>query len=178
VNNHQLIGIDMPGYGFAFSSDEDRIRCGLLCSNFLRFRGSSLKRVFLLLDARHGFKLSDKIYFYHLLNCENPASAESISSPFDGTKLIPKGNIDIFKKNSDIHWKLQVILTKADLVERMDLARRIHLINDELTDILPGLCGGLPIVALSGKYKDGIVQVQRDLISLIPKNIIHSEQNE
>lgn len=54
-----LVLVDMPGYGFAFLSDKDKERCDKLCFSYLRHRGAALKRVLLLLDARHGFKVGE-----------------------------------------------------------------------------------------------------------------------
>ena len=51
--------VDMPGYGFAYA-DDDRIDAwNQLMLEYLRFRGDALKRVCLLLDARHGIKQVD-----------------------------------------------------------------------------------------------------------------------
>ena len=63
--------------------------------------------------------------------------------------------------------KLQVVLTKCDLVERRDLARRISLLKEELREILPPAAGHLPLAMLSANQGRGIVELQQDLASLV-----------
>jgi GTP-binding protein len=50
--------VDLPGYGFAKASAGDIRRWTALTRDYLRGR-VSLKRVFLLIDARHGLKSTD-----------------------------------------------------------------------------------------------------------------------
>lgn len=54
----QLRLVDMPGYGFAAVSKTMIASWGALIRDFLRGR-SSLLRVYLLIDSRHGLKTSD-----------------------------------------------------------------------------------------------------------------------
>jgi hypothetical protein len=58
------------------------------------------------------------------------------------------------------------------LVERTDLARRIHVINDTLSEWLPTSgdinCGSLPIMVVSGFENKGIVELQREIASVVP----------
>jgi GTP-binding protein EngB required for normal cell division len=51
------------GYGFSYMNEDTKKSCDDLTISYLRDRGSSLKRVLLLVDARHGFKLGDKVFF-------------------------------------------------------------------------------------------------------------------
>jgi GTP-binding protein len=51
--------VDMPGYGYAAVGKEKAASWGRLIRDYLRGR-SSLLRVFLLVDGRHGFKDKDK----------------------------------------------------------------------------------------------------------------------
>ncbi len=51
--------VDLPGYGYAKAPKADITRWTTLTRDYLRGR-ASLKRVFLLIDARHGPKLHDK----------------------------------------------------------------------------------------------------------------------
>ena len=66
VKNPALLLVDMPGYGFAFMNEEEKLRCHLLCLDYLasnscnRNRHKPLKRVIFLLDGRHGIKIADK----------------------------------------------------------------------------------------------------------------------
>jgi len=51
--------VDMPGYGYACASKSEVKGWTRLIGDYLKGR-QELKRVFLLIDARHGIKLSDK----------------------------------------------------------------------------------------------------------------------
>jgi len=51
--------VDLPGYGFAKAPKEVAARWTRLTQNYLRGR-VNLKRVFLLIDSRHGIKASDE----------------------------------------------------------------------------------------------------------------------
>lgn len=53
-----LLLVDLPGYGFAFAREERTIEWKNLMHHYLLER-RSLKRILLLLDARHGFKKTD-----------------------------------------------------------------------------------------------------------------------
>ena len=50
---------DLPGYGFAFASEEKATEWRELMRHYLLERGNSLKRVLLLIDSRHGLKKAD-----------------------------------------------------------------------------------------------------------------------
>jgi GTP-binding protein len=50
--------VDMPGYGYARASKTDTAAWGKLVTDYLRGR-PGLRRVYLLVDARHGLKDSD-----------------------------------------------------------------------------------------------------------------------
>jgi GTP-binding protein len=51
--------VDMPGYGYAAASKEKAAAWGALARDYLRGR-PTLSRVFVLVDARHGFKGPDR----------------------------------------------------------------------------------------------------------------------
>ena len=70
-------------------------------------------------------------------------------------------------------WKLQIVLTKCDLVERADIARRVKLIRDDLSEYFPGLASNLPIMLVSGRECKGIIELQKDLASLVVKSSGH-----
>lgn len=61
-----LVVVDMPGYGFAYMSEAKMQQCQALCTDYLLHR-QTLKRVLLLLDGRHGFKVGDKDFFKNLI---------------------------------------------------------------------------------------------------------------
>jgi GTP-binding protein len=144
-----LVIVDMPGYGFAFMNEEDKVSCDTLCCQYLLQRGKALKKVILLVDARHGLKVTDKLFFQTLMKFHNSNNNDN-------------------KKNDKIKWTLQVVFTKCDLVERMELVRRIQLTRETLDDILPRFSNSLHTLAVSSKENKGIIEIQKELISLIP----------
>merc|ERR1740121_2620371 len=54
-----LIFADLPGFGFAFASEDQSKEYRNLIKTYLLKRGKRLKRILLLVDARHGFKATD-----------------------------------------------------------------------------------------------------------------------
>ncbi len=56
---HRLMLVDLPGYGFAQAAKKDVAAWTGLTKRYLRGR-ASLRRVLLLVDARHGFKEADR----------------------------------------------------------------------------------------------------------------------
>lgn len=54
-----IVLVDLPGYGFAFASPEREAEWQSLMKSYLLGRGKSLKRILLLIDARHGMKKAD-----------------------------------------------------------------------------------------------------------------------
>jgi len=56
--DERLFVVDLPGYGYAKASKADIARWTKLTREFL-FGRASLRRVFLLIDSRHGIKDSD-----------------------------------------------------------------------------------------------------------------------
>lgn len=57
--NEKLLLVDLPGYGYARASKKDVQQWTELVELYLKGR-ATLKRVLLLVDARHGFKESDR----------------------------------------------------------------------------------------------------------------------
>ena len=57
--------VDLPGYGYAQVSKEKRLEWGAFIFDFLQGR-STLKRVYVLIDSRHGLKPTDKDLFLAL----------------------------------------------------------------------------------------------------------------
>ncbi|KAG2181228.1 hypothetical protein INT43_008811 [Umbelopsis isabellina] len=51
--------VDMPGYGFAFVDEEQRRQWRELMETYMQNR-STLKRLYVVIDARHGLKVADK----------------------------------------------------------------------------------------------------------------------
>jgi GTP-binding protein len=108
----KLILVDTPGYGFAFAKPETRDLTMATTLAYLRGRGKPLKRVCLLLDARHGFKTQD-VQFLKDLHARGKDRGQQ-SPP-----------------------SVQLVLTKCDLVPRMDLARRVGALKREAREVMP-----------------------------------------
>ena len=147
-----LLIVDMPGYGFAFMNEEDKTMCDNLCCQYLLQRGKALKKVILLVDARHGLKITDKLFFKTLMDFHNNDSNKDRNN----------------KKNDKIKWTLQLVFTKCDLVERMELVRRIQITRETLDEMLPRFTSTLHTLAVSSKENKGILELQKELVSLIP----------
>lgn len=150
-----LILVDMPGYGFAYLSDNDQERCYSLCMSYLLLRGSPLKRVLLLVDARHGLKASDTVFFKEL--------------------SLQLSNLRNTSPSSNAHkmsWKLQVVITKCDLIERKDLARRLQVLKENMFGLLPSsiIHSSLPVMAVSSKEKKGIIELTKELAGISHKS--------
>ncbi len=145
----------MPGYGFAYLSDNDQERCYSLCMSYLLMRGSPLKRVMLLVDARHGLKASDTAFFKELsLQLNNLKNTSPTSNA------------------NKMSWKLQVVITKCDLIERKDLARRLQVLKENMFELLPSsiIHSSLPVMAVSSKEKKGIIELTKELAGISHKS--------
>jgi GTP-binding protein len=157
-----LVVADLPGYGFAYMNDEERQRCEDLTYNYFlhgQFDPNyprPLKRILLLLDARHGMKATDKQFL------------QDLSAKVESYHKLMKAELD---KNAlkKLSWKIQLVLTKCDLVERMDLCRRMMILKEDYADLVPAkLQSDLPIVPVSGREGSGINALQHELAALVP----------
>eukprot|EP01027_Heterolobosea_sp_BB2_P010902 GEZU01015929.1.p1 GENE.GEZU01015929.1~~GEZU01015929.1.p1 ORF type:complete len:401 (-),score=150.81 GEZU01015929.1:176-1345(-) len=121
--------VDLPGYGFAFANEEKIKKWNDLMKGYLKDR-TSLKRIFVLLDARHGIKSNDREM------------------------------IDFLESNS---VKFQIIMTKTDLVEPKDLARRMYLVKQEIQKLK---FASTDVLLVSSKTKAGIERLKDDLATV------------
>jgi GTP-binding protein len=67
MNKGQFYLVDLPGYGYARVSKEEKIKWGSLIENYL-LNSHGLKNVFMLVDIRHDPTEDDKLminYLYH-----------------------------------------------------------------------------------------------------------------
>ncbi|KAG0361690.1 hypothetical protein BG005_007557 [Podila minutissima] len=55
----KFVVVDMPGYGFAFAKEADKVAWKELIEEYLGNR-KTLKRIYVMIDARHGLKVADK----------------------------------------------------------------------------------------------------------------------
>jgi GTP-binding protein len=166
-----LVICDMPGYGFAYMKEEEKYRCDNLITSYLATRGSSLKRVLLLLDARHGFKSADIQFLkelYESIRTTHATPKATIEATATATTAVTKNDKKSKKDKWPVKWKMQIVLTKCDLLERSDLARTLQKIRLELSDILPSrFISDLPVMPISGLANKGTGQLLRDLSSLV-----------
>ncbi len=70
INKGQFILVDLPGYGYARVSDEEKLKWGKLIESYFQI-SNGLKNVFMLLDIRHNPTADDMLmlkymYFYHI----------------------------------------------------------------------------------------------------------------
>lgn len=83
-----LIVTDMPGFGFAYMNSDDVVRCQEISKMYLTRRGSNLKRVLLLLDARHGLKSGDEKFFRELFATTTSSLTGGKKEVFDIQSII------------------------------------------------------------------------------------------
>mmetsp|Transcript_34555 Transcript_34555/g.83600 ORF Transcript_34555/g.83600 Transcript_34555/m.83600 type:complete len:539 (+) Transcript_34555:183-1799(+) len=160
-----MLLVDLPGYGFAFAKEERTVEWRDLMHHYLLER-KTLKRILLLLDARHGFKKTD---FDFLGDLQDGMMAKSGSKK---RELPP----------------IQIILTKCDLVKQADLARRVVIVREQLSDFLIREPSSLPVMLVSARAglgfnnirKDtpmgGVLELQRELASLVPVPRAHGKR--
>ncbi|KAJ2617606.1 hypothetical protein H4S08_000247 [Coemansia sp. RSA 1365] len=121
--------VDMPGYGFAYAKDTTTKSWVPLIESYIRQR-KSLRRVMILLDARHGIKFNDR-EFMALLDST-------------GTKY-------------------QIILTKCDLVHRIDLAKQHMLIAQQTAcsqNCIPR------IMMVSARNRAGLNDLRKEILHI------------
>lgn len=95
--NQHLQMVDMPGYGYARAAKTEISAWNALIRNYLRGR-TQLKRVFMLIDSRHGIKSNDTEIMKML-------DMSAVSYQIVLTKLdkVPIGEQDkLFKQTSEI----------------------------------------------------------------------------
>lgn len=70
INNGAYALVDLPGYGYAKVSDEEKLKWGTLIEHYFQV-SKGLKSVFMLLDIRHDptkddMQMLQYLYFYHI----------------------------------------------------------------------------------------------------------------
>jgi GTP-binding protein len=136
--------VDLPGYGFAYDANASKWQECI--SHYILERGKTLKRILLLLDARHGMKKADIDFL---------KSMESALFDAGRRQQLPP---------------LQLVLTKCDLVSQTDLARRVLHVERQLSDCLRRQPSNLPVLFVSVKAEQrGVIEVQKELAALVPK---------
>lgn len=111
------------------------------------------------------------------LNDENDENTQSTSSstttePVKMKRVIQEPTRHELEIINNLTWKLQIVLTKCDLVERSMLARRIEKIRSEIVQHFPylGRTGStfLPVMMVSGLNGNGVLELQKELAALVP----------
>lgn len=162
----RLILADLPGYGFAYANEKDAAQFRDMIASYLLGRdGRMLKRVLLLVDARHGMKKSD-IDFLDSLQ-------EQLRSRQEETAVSKS------RKRRTGLPPIQIVLTKCDLVTQTDLARRVTQARQQLSDCLQRETSNLPVMLVSARagvgfnnHKGtravgGVLQLQKELAALV-----------
>lgn len=256
-----MVIADLPGYGFAYMSDANKERCNQLIHHYLlrnllatattstaaasyssasnnaTEKKSILKRVLLLVDARHGLKKGD-VDFIHdfskfMLDFYGQSMNEVLSrkqketsevqepaDPQEKKRDMPSSGMRLsrslqfirtinqlqghrsslnptsqtgevpakmtHKLWKSIHkmlgWKLQIVVTKCDLVDRVELCKRIQYIHSQIEEMTGSLYldeegrkfplllldTRMPIIPISGYKNQGIQDLQKELAALVP----------
>mmetsp|Transcript_26725 Transcript_26725/g.31102 ORF Transcript_26725/g.31102 Transcript_26725/m.31102 type:complete len:519 (+) Transcript_26725:85-1641(+) len=181
-----LVLVDLPGFGFAYTSENKAKEWNAAMTNFLLNRGKTLKRILLLIDARHGMKTADFKFLEHLQDClSNPDSFKNGNQDQDAPGSESKENelrpVEGRRRANVTLPPIQIVLTKSDLVTQNDLARRVVQINQQLSDALIRETSSLPVMLCSAKAglgfnnirgqvaRGGILELQRELAALVKR---------
>jgi GTP-binding protein len=179
-----LLLVDLPGYGFAFGPKKERRQSQAdgnhtndeeseidflfpwqsLIETYITDRPrSSLKRVLLLVDARHGMKQADSHFLASLQRAlqhrqRSAATAKTSSEQHQQPRVRVPTELP----------PLQIVLTKCDLVSQVDLARRVVQVRQQLSDCLVRQPKMLPEMLVSAQIdgQGGLLELQKELASL------------
>lgn len=116
--------VDMPGYGYAKAPKAEIKKWSALTRDYLRGR-VNLRRVFLLVDARHGIKENDREFMKLFDECA--VTYQVVLTKADKLKAsemeaVQSGTADIIAKHGAAHPV--VILTSTESGEGLDTLRR------------------------------------------------------
>jgi GTP-binding protein len=166
----RLILVDLPGYGFAYASEKDAAQFRHMIATYLLGRDhKTLKRILLLVDARHGMKKADVEFLEGLqeqlrINQKEMAKSEGGASRRQRHAMLPP---------------IQIVLTKSDLVPQMELARRVTQVREQLSDCLQREPSHLPVMLVSARAGvgfnnlkgnravGGVLELQKELSALV-----------
>jgi GTP-binding protein len=168
-----MVLADLPGYGFAYASEDKANAWKELMTGFILKRGKSLKRLLFLIDARHGFKQTDFEFLEMLQDALVEIAKNNHTMKSATSKNQQKSKLEL--------PPVQLILTKCDLVSQIDLARRLVQVREKLSDTLRREPSALPVMLVSARAglgfnnirgnraRGGILELQRELAALAPK---------
>ncbi len=114
LSNHGLL-VDLPGYGYAAASKEKILNWNHLIHAYLKGR-TTLRRVYVLIDSRHGLKPTDEEIF-DLLD-KSAVSYQAILTKADKLKpaevtLIKEQTLEKLKKHVAAHP--EIIVTSSEV---------------------------------------------------------------
>ncbi|KAG7340298.1 ribosome biogenesis GTP-binding protein YsxC [Nitzschia inconspicua] len=176
-----LVLVDLPGYGFAYGPnnmhnehDEEGQQAhhkdprelypwqSLIESYVLERPRSCLKRILLLVDARHGAKRAD-LDFLESLQAQQ-LKRRRTNKNTDNDDDDNKSNVVEPRELPPI----QIVLTKCDLVSQSDLARRIIQVREQLSSALLRQPSALPEMLVSAQMEGhrGVLELQKELAAL------------
>lgn len=115
--------VDLPGYGYARVSKEKRLEWGQFVVDYLKGR-STLKRVYILIDARHGIKPLDEDIF-KVLN-QSAVSYQIVLTKVDkvttsGLKDVQERTLQALNQQPAAHP--QVLLSSATTLEGLSILK-------------------------------------------------------
>jgi GTP-binding protein len=195
---YSLVFVDLPGFGFAFAKEEKTKEWNELMHHYLLER-RSLKRILLLLDARHGFKKADFEFLDMLqegLMMKNQQEQNNSSQNEEEKSSGGGGGGGRQRKMKKRKRRelppIQIVLTKCDLVKQLDLARRVVVVRQQLSDALAREPSSLPVMLVSARagigYNNirgveqqpmgGVLELQKELSSLVPVSKINGKKTK
>lgn len=150
-----LMLVDLPGFGFAYASEEKTTGWKALMESYILNRGKALKRILFLIDSRHGMKKADIEFMTSL--------QDSLYDKKSNVKTVQKRELP----------PIQIVLTKCDLVHQSDLARRVVQVRKQLSDCLIREPSALPVMMVSAQIQGqaGVLELQKELASLVPRKV-------
>jgi len=89
--NNNFYFVDLPGYGYAKASYEERERWKKIIENYFEIRGWNVKLVFVLIDGRHELQKNDKLILNWLRDLELPFSV--VLTKVDKLKMSQKAKM-------------------------------------------------------------------------------------
>jgi translation elongation factor EF-Tu-like GTPase len=131
----------------------------------------------LLLDARHGMKKADLDFLESLQAAlyAKKGGTQQVSSLccISLERINCQLNAHVLFRPTRQKLELppiQIVLTKCDLVRQADLARRVVLVRQELSNSLTREPSHLPIMLVSARREGqgGVLELQKELAALVP----------
>ena len=86
--NEEMYLVDLPGYGYAKVSEQEKIKWGQLIERYLH-GSKQLKAVFLLIDIRHAPSANDKMMYHWIV--EMGFHPIIIATKLDKIKIVKQG---------------------------------------------------------------------------------------